>query len=578
MRAVFPHLRDQWPALVATFLLATVARLLMLADPQILRLIVDGYVLKLNQLPADTFYRGVLLLIGASVVVGLLARTFRTLQEYWIAVVARRVGSKLYAKSIAHSLLLPYREFETKRSGELLHTIQRARLDAEEGISGAVRLYLGIVAVVAVTIYAFTLHPLLGLVHLIAVPLVGVAMIVISTPIRKEQRRIMREASALTGSSTEAIRNVETLKGLGVEGQQIDRIHDENRRVLGLEESKLRLIRRFTFIEGIFFHTMRAGLLCVMLWLVFHRSITTGEFLSLFLYTSAIFTPITEAGAAVARFHEARATFDTLDEVLLLPTEERAKGAVDPGTIRSVTFDNVSLRYGEATEPALRNVDVDLRAGQTIAFTGTSGAGKSSLVKLLVGLYQPTEGTLVVNGTDLRRLDLDAFRVRIGLVTQETQLFSGNIRENLQIVRPDATDDECLAALTQAAAQSLLARAGQGLDTHIGEGALNLSGGERQRLAIARALLRHPDVLVFDEATSSLDALTERAISNTIRSLGDGRRLTVIVSHSLTTIAHADRIYVLSHGAIIESGTHDELVGRGGVYTSLWREQQGVFA
>src|SRR5258706_144294 len=304
MRAVFPHLRDQWPALVATFVLATVARLLMLADPQILRLIVDRYVLKLNKLSADTFYRGVLLLIGASVVVGLLARTFRTLQDYWIAVVARRVGSKLYAKSIAHSLLLPYREFETKRSGELLHTIQRARLDAEEGISGAVRLYLGIVAVVAVTIYAFTLHPLLGVVHLIGVPLVGITMIVISTPIRKEQRRIMREASALTGSSTEAIRNVETLKGLGVEGRQIDRIHDENRRVLGLEESKLRLVRRFTFIEGVFFHTMRAGLLCVMLWLVFQRSITTGEFLSLLLYTSAIFTPITEAGAAVWRVPE----------------------------------------------------------------------------------------------------------------------------------------------------------------------------------------------------------------------------------------------------------------------------------
>jgi ATP-binding cassette subfamily B protein len=573
MRTLLPYLRQQWRALAGTFALATIARLLTLADPQILRVIIDRYVMHVGTLPRATFTRGVLLLIVASVVVGMLARTFRTLQEYWIEIISRRVGARLYAKSIAHSLLLPFHEFETKRSGELLHIIQRARLDAENGISGAVRIYLGAVAVTAVTIYAFTLHPLLGFVHLIGLPLIGGIMITISVPIRRRQRAITRETATFTGSATEAIRNVELLKSLGAETQEIGRIHDVNNRILALEEEKLRLIRRFTFLEGVLFHTTRAVFLAAMLWLVYDRAITTGEFLSLFLYTSLIFSPMAEVGALVARYQEARASFDTLDTVLDLPKEERGAGGHVIGRIDRITFDHVSLIYDAAHPPALRDIDIDLQAGGTIAFTGPSGAGKSSLVKLLVALYTPTEGTLLVNGTDLRGADLDAYRARVGLVTQETQLFAGTLRENLQVSRPDATDAECLRALEQAAAMPILGRDSAGLDMRIGEGGLKLSGGERQRISIARALLRDPDLLVFDESTSSLDSVTERAITDTIRALGGIARLTVLVSHRLATIRHADRIYVLQRGAIAESGTSEELLARGGLFATLWQEQ-----
>ena len=211
-----------------------------------------------------------------------------------------------------------------------------------------------------------------------------------------------------------------------------------------------------------------------------------------------------------------------------------------------------------------------------MAFVGPSGSGKTTLVKLLVGLYAPREGQVLYNRHSAQEIDLDALRERIGLVTQDTQLFSGSIRENLLFVNPKATDRECREVLEQAACMGLLSRADKGLDTVIGEGGVKVSGGERQRLSIARSLLRHPSLLVFDEATSSLDSLTEEEITETIRDVSVSKDLiTVLIAHRLSTVMHADRIYVLEKGRIVESGRHGDLLELKGLYYAMWRQQIG---
>ncbi len=231
---------------------------------------------------------------------------------------------------------------------------------------------------------------------------------------------------------------------------------------------------------------------------------------------------------------------------------------------------------GDDETLALRGVNLTVDAGEVVAITGPSGSGKTTLVKLLVGLYRPQSGDIRYDGFSIDDVDLDSLRERIGLVTQDTQLFSGTIRENLLFVNPNATDEDCMSVLNKAACQSLLRRADKGLDTVIGEGGVKVSGGEKQRLSIARALLRHPNLLVFDEATSSLDSLTEEEISETIRDVSMRKDLiTILIAHRLSTVLHADKIFVLERGQIVESGRHEELVELKGLYYAMWRQQIG---
>jgi ATP-binding cassette subfamily B protein len=335
-------------------------------------------------------------------------------------------------------------------------------------------------------------------------------------------------------------------------------------------------LRSLSFVQGTFVNFLRTSILFLMLYLIFTQRITVGQFFSLFIYSFFVFGPLQELGNVVNTYRETEVSLQNFEAILALPPEPRPAHPISVTSLETLEFDGVSFQHQSATRPAVDGITFEVSRGETIAFVGPSGAGKTTLVKLLVGLYRPQHGHILYNGVREDEIATEDLREKIGFVTQDAQLFSGSIRENLLFVNPAATDRECMAVLRQASVESLLARADKGLDTVIGEGGVKVSGGEKQRLAIARALLRKPQLLIFDEATSSLDSLTEEEISKTIRDVAVSRdTITILIAHRLSTVLHADRIYVLERGRIVEFGTHTDLIARMGLYYAMWRQQVG---
>jgi ATP-binding cassette, subfamily B, bacterial len=577
MKILFSYLK-RYRALVALALfLAAINQIFSLLDPLIFRHIIDEYALNIKKYGQSDFFRGVGLLLAAAVGVAFVSRVAKNFQDYFINVITQRLGAQIYSDGLRHSLELPYQVFEDQRSGETLGKLQKVRTDVEKLISISINLlFTTLVGVVFVMVYAFSVHWLIAPIYFSTVPLIGFLSSVLSKKIKKIQKVIVAETTALAGSTTESLRNIELVKSLGLAQQEIGRLNNTTEKILQLELKKVRYLRSLSFVQGTFVNALRTSILGLMLYLIFAQQITFGQFFSLWIYSFFIFGPLQELGNIIGVYRETEVSLNNFSAILSTPKEPKPVAPVVVSAISTVEFEDVSFKHQSASTNALKHVSFKTELGETVAFVGPSGSGKTTLVKLLVGLYPPQSGKVLYNGEPSTAVDLDKVRERIGFVTQDTQLFSGTIRENLLFVRPGASDAECLDVLEKAACQSLLARADKGLDTLIGEGGVKVSGGEKQRLSIARALLRRPSLLVFDEATSSLDSLTEEEISGTIRDISFRKDLiTILIAHRLSTILHADKIFVLEKGEIVESGRHQELLDLKGLYFAMWRQQIG---
>jgi ATP-binding cassette, subfamily B, bacterial len=525
----------------------------------------------------NEFIWGVLKILGILISVAMVSRIAKAFQDYFSNVVVQKFGAKIFTDGLQHSMKLPYQEFEDQRSGETLSILTKVRTDTERFIISFISVVFGIlVGVVFVSVYAFKLHWSIMPIYMGGMLLLALLTSLLSKKIKNIQKNIVKETTALAGSTTESLRNIELVKSLGLTQQEISRLNNNTYKILGLELRKVKSIRTLSFIQGTFVNFLRQVIMFTLLWLVFGGILLPGEVITLTFYSFFIFGPLQEIGNIILYYREAEASLNNFHNLMQKKPEQYPAQPLHLGPIRELRFSNVAFKHQSATHKAIENISFDVKTGETIAFVGPSGSGKSTLMKLLVGLYRPLEGTILYNGMDENSISFEDLRNQIGFVTQDTQLFAGTIKENLMFVAPSATDADLTEALQRAACTNLLERAEKGLDTMIGEGGLKLSGGEKQRLSIARALLRKPKLLIFDEATSALDSLTEEEITDTIKDVSSQQnQVTILIAHRLSTIMHADRIYVLEKGNVVETGTHTKLLEEKGLYYAMWRQQIG---
>lgn len=531
---------------------------------------------KADKLVTQSLY-GVIWLLLASITVAMISRIAKAFQDYFLNLVTQKFGAKVFTDGLQHAMKLPYHEFEDQRSGETLGILQKVRTDTEKFIATFINvLFPVIVGIIFVAAYAFTKDWRLPIIYFGGIFLLTFISNLLSKKVKTIQKNIVSQTTSLAGATTESLRNIELVKSLGLTQQEVTRLNKNTFKILGLELTKVKRIRSISFVQGTFVNTLRQVILFMLMLLVFGGQMQPGEIVTMQIFSFFVFGPLQEIGNIILSYREAQASLENFQNLMKKVPEPRPANPKHLGQIQTLEFEGVGFRHQTAAQNAINDISFTVKTGETIAFVGPSGSGKTTLMKLLVGLYRPQKGKILYNNIDETSIDFEDLRNQIGFVTQDTQLFSGTIRENLMFVNPHASEEDLHDVLRKASAHTMLARAGNGLDTLIGEGGLKLSGGEKQRLSIARALLRRPKLLLFDEATSALDSLTEEEITDTIREISqEGNQITILIAHRLSTIMHADRIYVLEKGDVVETGDHHSLLEEKGLYYAMWRQQIG---
>ena len=584
MKLLYNYLKPYKWLIGLTLLLATINTVFSLIDP-----IIFGKIIKLSQdinnkqntgeqIPWNDFFSSTVLLLLLSMGTAMVSRIAKNFQDYFANVVIQKFGARIFTDGLQHAMKLPYQEFEDQRSGETLSILTKVRTDTEKFINYFLNaLFAIIVGISFVFIYSsIYIHWSVPIAYVIGITLLSMGTNALSKKVKQIQKNIVNSTTSLAGTTTESLRNIELVKSLGLTQQEVKRLNADTYKILGLELTKVKRIRSISFLQGTLVNTLRQVILFLLMWLIFRDSMEPYEMVTMQFFSFFIFGPLQEIGNIILSYREAEASIANYHSLMEKNPEKVPEHPVSLGEVETLAFNQVSFQHITAKQKAIDNISFTVNRGETVAFVGPSGSGKTTLMKLLVGLYRPQEGKILYNGLDENEINFEDLRKQIGFVTQDTQLFSGTIKDNLMFVNPDANDEDLQQALEKASCHTLLKRADNGINSVIGEGGLKLSGGEKQRISIARALLRKPRVLLFDEATSALDSITEEEITETIRDISKRKeQITLLIAHRLSTIMHAERIYVLEKGEIVETGSHDQLLLEKGLYYAMWRQQIG---
>ena len=582
VRQLLPHLFAARGTLAFAIALSILASAASLAMPLVVGLIIaDVQAGK----PLGSNIWIVLALVVASALLG-------AFQHYLLQRMGESVVLSTRRALIARMLRLPIAEFDARRTGDL---VSRVGADAVllravltqglvEAIGGALT-FIG--AIIAMAFIDWVLLLIVVGVLVVAFGAVGG----LASGIRRASAEAQRRVGALTSAVERAITGIRTVRAANATDREIETIDRES---VGAYRAGLKVARASAAVLPFAGIAWQVGLLAVLGvggYRVASGDLEIASLVSFAIFLFMLLMPIANFFGAISAVNQALGALGRIQEVVALPVE----GGVAPPSTRSarsgndsspsplpgraggapaIAFDDVTFSYASSQEPVLRGVSFEVPRGQRVAIVGPSGAGKSTILALIERFYEPTSGSVRFDGEDVRGLDREALRARIGYVEQDAPALAGTIRENLRLASPDASDEDCERALRAVnLADRILGRDGHaGLDAEVGEGGVLLSGGERQRLAIARALLSAPELLLLDEATASLDGANERLLRDAIDAVAEGRTL-VVIAHRLATVVDSDRIVVLEQGRVIGIGTHAELLESTPLYRELAKTQ-----
>ena len=501
---------------------------------------------------------------------------FNFMRTYFLAVAGEGVVADLRSSLFGHLLGLSTTFFENRKTGEItsrltsdISTVQGAVSTSLAQLVNQLVFLLGSVVLIFVTNWR------LSLLMLAVVPVVVVSAAFFGRRLRKISKAFQDRVADANASAEEAISGIEVVKSFTAERLESERYTAQVQ--ASYEVAKRRAVFRAAFISSIILAMFTA--ISLVLWyggrLVIAEQLTGGELIAFLAYTLFVAGAVGSLTGLYSQFQEALGASSRIFELLDTTTDLPDPAAPKPlkNVQGRVQFEHLSFTYGDRGEdPVLADISLDAQPGEITALVGPSGAGKSTLVSLIPRFYDPTAGRVLLDAHDIRELAVLELRKYIGIVPQETQLFSGTVRENIRYGRPEATDEQTEEAAKAANAHDFILGFQDGYETVVGERGIKLSGGQRQRVAIARALLKNPRILILDEATSSLDSESESLVQEALETLMQGRT-TFVIAHRLSTIRNADRILVLDDGRIVQQGSHDALMRSGGLYKQLYDQQ-----